>query len=256
MDEKAKRTVFRVSGGAVSEIEDSVAVEKRLRISVNGEELLSLYCTPSMIRELAVGLLMTEGIIKGEWCTERMSIEYKDEIFVNIDAADAVVSKENKVLTSGCIGGVTFAKKLETEKINDIFSIDTEDLFNIFQQFQCRSELYRLTGCVHSAALTDGKSIIAFAEDIGRHNAVDKVIGYSLFEDINFSGKIMLASGRLSSEIASKCSKWGIPILASRTAPTNLAVEIAELRGITLVGFVRGDRLNVYTHPHRIKGAE
>jgi FdhD protein len=94
--------------------------------------------------------------------------------------------------------------------------------------------------------------MLCLAEDIGRHNAVDKVIGYALLEDIAFSGKIMLASGRLSSEIVSKCAKWGIPMVASRTSPTSLALEIAEKCGVTVAGFVRADRFNVYTSPERI----
>ncbi|MBI4688896.1 MAG: formate dehydrogenase accessory sulfurtransferase FdhD [Nitrospirae bacterium] len=246
------KKIIRIKNNSVKEIEDSLAVEKRLRVSINGKELISLYCTPSMIRELVVGLIMTEGIIEGEWCESRMSIEYGDDILVNIRSEGAEISRDGMVITSGCAGGITFAKKPETEKIKDDFSITAKGLFEIFGEFQSRSELYRSTGCVHSAALSDGKYISAFAEDIGRHNAVDKVIGYSLLEDIKFERKIMLASGRLSSEIASKCSKWGIPILASRTAPTDFAVRIAELRGITLIGFVRSDRLNIYTHPERI----
>lgn len=252
MDALTKKTILKIAGDSVKEVEDFIAVEKRLRLIINKEEIISLYCTSSMVRELVIGLLMTEGIIKGEWCADRMSIEYRDEIIVSIEAADAEISKEGRVVTSGCVGGITFAKKPETEKINDAFTIDTKSLLHIFREFQTRSELYRLTGCIHSAAISDGRNILAFAEDIGRHNAVDKVIGYSLLENIELSGKIMLASGRLSSEIAAKCSKWAIPMLASRTAPTNIAVEIAELRGITLVGFVRGDRLNVYTHQQRI----
>ncbi len=251
MKETLKRKIFKSTDNSFEEIEDAIAIEKKLRISVNGKEVLSLYCTPLMIRELVVGLFMTEGVIKGEWCAERMSIEYGDEIAVDIPA-EGEVSTEGKVVTSGCIGGITFARKTEIEKITDTFSIDTEDLRNIFKQFHARSELYKLTGCVHSAAISDGRNILAYAEDIGRHNAVDKVIGYSLLENIKFEGTIMLASGRISSEISSKCSKWGIPVLASRTAPTNLAIEIAEKRGVTVVGFIRGSRLNVYTHPQRV----
>jgi len=253
MNPTTRKKIFKVAGNSIKQVEDAIAVEKRLRISINGEEIISLYCTPSMIRELVIGLLITEDIIKGGWCAETMGIEYREDVLVNILAEDAIIPKEGKVLTSGCVGGITFARNPETEKLTDSFSTDSKSLFNIFKEFQSRSELYRLTGCVHSAALSDGKNIIAFAEDIGRHNAVDKVIGYSILEKIEFAGKIMLASGRLSSEIASKCSKWGIPILASRTAPTDRAVEIAESRGITLAGFVRGDRLNVYTHPQRIR---
>ncbi|GAB4421367.1 MAG: formate dehydrogenase accessory sulfurtransferase FdhD [Thermodesulfovibrionales bacterium] len=237
--------------GSSEYIEDLVALEKKLKVSVNGKEILSLYCTPHMVRELVVGLMMTEGIIRGNWCAERMSIEYGDEIYVDIPA-EGEVRTEGKIITSGCIGGVTFEKKLDLNPIEDTFAIDKESLRNIFSVFQARSELYKLTGCIHSAALSDGRSILCFAEDIGRHNAVDKVIGYAILENIPFTEKIMLASGRVSSEISSKCARWGIPILATRTAPTNLAVEIAEKRGVTIAGFIRGNRFNVYTHPERI----
>jgi len=256
MNPTTKKIISKITGASIKQVEDPVAVEQRLRISVNNKELISLYCTPTMIRELVVGLLMTEGIIKREWCADRMSIEYRDDILVGIQAEGADIPGEGRVMTSGCVGGITFAKKPDIEKIRDEFSIDAGNLSDIFEEFQRRSELYRLTGCIHSAALSDGKNILAFAEDIGRHNAVDKVIGYSILENIKFAGKIMLASGRLSSEIASKCSKWGIPVIASRTAPTNLAIEIAELRGITLAGFVRGSRMNVYTNPQRIRCPE
>lgn len=253
MNASTKKTILKISGDSARETDDVIAVEKRLRISINGREIVSLYCTPVMIRELVVGMVMTEGIIKGEWCVDRMTIEYGEDVLAGIQAAEADVSEGRKIITSGCVGGVTFERKAESEKIKDDLRIDAEALLEIFREFHNRSELYHLTGCIHSAALSDGKNIIAFAEDIGRHNAIDKVIGYALLEELGFSGKIMLASGRLSSEMASKCSRWGIPIIASRTAPTDRAVEIAEKRGMTLVGFVRSNRLNVYTHPQRIE---
>ncbi|HWR57796.1 MAG TPA: formate dehydrogenase accessory sulfurtransferase FdhD [Thermodesulfovibrionales bacterium] len=251
MDSVTTRKVYRHSDGSVQCVEDSVAVEKKVRVSVNGKEVLRLYCTPLMVKELVVGLVMTENIIRGNWCVDRMSIEYGDDILVDIPAEGEVLTG-GMTITSGCVGGVTFENKMGVDAVKDEFTIDSNSLKKIFSDFQARSELYKLTGCVHSVALSDGKVIICFAEDIGRHNAVDKVVGYALLENIPFSGKIMLASGRISSEIASKCSRWGIPILATRAAPTNLAVEIAEKSGVTIVGFVRGNRFNVYTHPERI----
>jgi FdhD protein len=157
-------------------------------------------------------------------------------------------------VTSGCAGGISFRRTPSKAALADFFSVNPETLKGLFRLFQERSSLYRLTGCVHSAALSDGASVLAFAEDIGRHNAVDKVIGRCLLEGIAFEGKVMLVSGRLSSEMASKCSRWGIPVVASRTAPTDLALRIAEESGITVVGFLRGDRMNVYTHPERVVG--
>jgi FdhD protein len=251
MERAVKRRIRRHADGAFEDVEDLVALEKKVRISVNGKEVVALYCTPHMVKELVTGLLMTEGIIGGNWCADRMSILYGDEILVDVPA-EGEVALEGKTVTSGCVGGVTFERKIGAEVISDPFTIDRNSLKYIFNDFQARSELYKLTGCIHSAALSDGKVILCFAEDIGRHNAVDKVIGYAILENIPFSGKILLASGRISSEISSKCSRWGIPILATRTAPTNLAVEIAEKRGVTVVGFMRGNRFNVYTHPERI----
>lgn len=251
MERAVRRRIRKHTDGSFEDMEDLVALEKKVRISVNGKEIIALYCTPHMVKELVVGLLMTEGIIRGNWCADRMSILFSDDILVDVPAEGEVVT-EGKTITSGCVGGVTFEKKIDAEVITDPFTIDRNSLRYIFNDFQVRSELYKLTGCIHSAALSDGRVIMCFAEDIGRHNAVDKVIGYALLENIPFSGKILLASGRISSEISSKCSRWGIPILATRTAPTNLAVEIAEKRGITVVGFMRGNRFNVYTHPERI----
>lgn len=251
MDRVIKRKIHKHGEGSSEFVEDILASEKKLRISVNGNDVLNIYCTPHMIRELVVGLVMTEGIIKGGWCADRMSIEYRDDIYVDI-SAEGEVSLDGKTVTSGCGGGVVFDRKMNTEAIRDKFNIDKGSLRYIFGDFQVMSELHKLTGCIHSAALSNGKSILCFAEDIGRHNAVDKVIGYALLENIPFSGKILLASGRISSEISSKCSRWGIPIIVSRTAPTNLAVEIAEKSGVTIVGFMRGKRFNVYTHSERI----
>ncbi|HSB51846.1 MAG TPA: formate dehydrogenase accessory sulfurtransferase FdhD [Dissulfurispiraceae bacterium] len=252
MEGYIRRKILKNSGAGVEERDDLIAVERRLRVKVNGKEILSLYCTPLMIRELVVGMLMTEGLISGGWCTDRMSIEYGDDVVVDVPAEGEVVSAEDAVITSGCIGGITFPKRLSLQRIDDPSTISAEGLKALFRVFQKASELYQLTGCVHSAGLGEGERIICLAEDIGRHNAVDKVIGYALLEDIPFGGKIMLASGRLSSEIVSKCGKWGIPIVASRTSPTSLALEIADKCGVTVVGFVRADRLNVYTSPERI----
>lgn len=245
------RRICRHIDGSNEFVDDLIALEKKIKVSVNGKEVMSLYCTPQMIREFVVGFIMTEGMIKGNWCAERMSIEYGEEISVDIPA-EGDVSMDGRIITSGCVGGVTFERKIEDEPINDDFSISSDRLREVFNLFQARSDLYKLTGCIHSAALSDGKGILCFAEDIGRHNAVDKVIGYAILENIPFEGKIMLASGRISSEISSKCARWGIPMIATRTAPTNLAIEIAERRGVTIVGFIRGKRFNVYTHPERI----
>jgi FdhD protein len=247
-----KRKILKKQDNSFGEIEDLIAIEKKLRISVNGKEVINLYCTPSMIRELVAGFFLTEGILGGKFCLDEIVIkDVGEDIVVDIQA-EGEVGTEGLTVTSGCVGGITFNKKRDFEKMSDTFSIKATAVGTSFNEFQKRGELYRLTGCVHSAALSDGTKILAFAEDIGRHNAVDKVIGYSIFEEIPFTQKLMLVSGRLSSEIVAKCSRWGIPVLASRTAPTDLAIKIAEESGVALVGFVRGERMNIYTNKQRI----
>jgi len=247
-----KKKITRLHDAFVEEIEDYVAVEKKVRIAVKGKEVISLYCTPLMIRELVVGFFLTEGILKGLFCAEKISIEYGDEIVVDIPA-EGDVSTEGRVITSGCVGGLTFTGRTHSEKIRDDCVFDSATIKAVFKEFQQRAELFRLTGCVHSAALSDGREIFVFAEDIGRHNAVDKVIGYCILENIPFAGKMLLVSGRLSSEMVSKCARWALPVIASRTAPTDLAIEIAEKSGMTLIGFVRGARMNIYANTQRVK---
>lgn len=251
MNGTGKKNILKYKDGQFAEVEDILAVESRLSITLNNKEVLSLYCTPLMVRELAVGLIMTEGIAEG-LCTERMSIMYEEDS-VRVEAhAEGEVRTEGGTVTSGCVGGVSFKKKHTRAAMDDPFTISPDKLIALFGRFQKRSELYDHTGCIHSAGIADGEDIIAFAEDIGRHNAVDKAIGYMILEGEDFTGKLMMASGRLSSEIVSKCAKWGIPMVVSRTAPTALAVEIAKESGVTTVGFLRGQRFNVYTHPHRL----
>lgn len=245
------RKVLKCKADSCREEQDLIASETRISISINGREHLALYCTPLMIRELVVGLIMTEGIAEGI-CTERMSIVYtEDSVKVEVHA-EGEVRTEGATVTSGCVGGLTYKKKHTDAAKTDPFAIGSDRLRELFGRFQRRSDMYNETGCIHSAALADSEDILCFAEDIGRHNAVDKVIGQAIMENIGFQGKLMMASGRLSSEIVSKCARWGIPIVASRTAPTALSLSIAEESGVTVVGFLRGERFNVYTNYQRI----
>lgn len=251
MQSHRKRNIIKITETHNAQTEDIIAEEKRLRISVNGKEALKLFCSPIMVRELVVGFLMTEGIIRGNWCAERMTIQYGDEICVDIPA-EGEVSLEGATMTSGCVGGVTFDRETVETIAADGVVIGIDKLREIFHEFQKKSDLYNQTGCIHSAAVSDGESILVVAEDIGRHNAVDKVIGYCILEQIPLNNKILFVSGRLSSEMATKCSRWAIPIVVSRAAATALSVDIADRSGITMVGFMRGKRCNIYTHPERI----
>ncbi|GAB6183737.1 formate dehydrogenase accessory sulfurtransferase FdhD [Thermodesulfovibrio hydrogeniphilus] len=244
--------IIRYQKEKIEEVEDLIAVEKRIKIYVNDEEVVSLSASPIHIKELVTGFLMTEGILKGDWCPEKIFIEDTDkEINVKV-MLDGFVSLEGKTITSGCMAAYSFVRDLRT-KIDDDLTVDCNTLFELYKNFQIQSVLYRTTGCIHAAALSDREKILFIAEDVGRHNAVDKVIGWALLNKITFRGKIMLVSGRISSEMILKTAKWKIPIIVSRSAPTSLAVEIGENLGITIVGFLRGNRFNIYCHGERIK---
>jgi FdhD protein len=250
MDPYIKRKILKKHGISFEEVEDFIAVEKKLKVSVNGKEVISLYCTPSLIKELVIGFFITEGIFTNKILMDNMRIVYGEEVMVDIPVDEDIFTEG--MTTSRCLGGVTLNKKMNFKKVTDDFSITAEFLKTVFNEFHQKSDLFKLTGCFHSAALSDGKRILVFAEDIGRHNVIDKVIGHSIINDITLAGKLMLVSCRLSSEIVSKCSRFGISVVASRAAPTSLAIEIAEACGITLVGFMRGDCMNVYTNAQRI----
>ncbi len=244
-----KIKIIKIHGSFQEEIEDFIAVEKKLNLSINDEHVITFLCTPLMIEELINGFILSEGIFKNKISREDMTIEYGDEINININKG---INKNSDKALSRFLGGIALNKRKRFKKIVDNFTIKINDLQRIFEKFQKKSELFRLTGCFHSAALSDGKKIIVFAEDIGRHNTVDKIIGYSILNNLSFNNKLVLLSCRISSDIVLKCSTWKIPVLASRAAPTDLAINIAEKCGITLIGFVRGNRLNIYTNKQRI----
>ncbi len=147
----------------------------------------------------------------------------------------------------------TSGAPLRRHKIKSRFKISSQSILSLMREFQRRSTLFKKTGAVHSAALSNGRDILIFREDIGRHSAVDKIIGRALVEGIDMRDKIILSSGRISSEILLKAQKCVIPVVISRGAPTSQAVKLARDLNITVVGFARGDRVNVYSGVERIR---
>ncbi len=251
--------ILRFTEEGRSSIEDVVAREFPLTIIVNNQELVTLLCSPTNLKYLATGFLVSEGLLKS-----------KDEIQKTIvDDQRGVVRVETerdrefdgdvlfkRLITSGCGRGASFYSAADAQsqtKVESQIEISTSEVFTLVSEFQHHSQVYRATGGVHSAALCDTKHILVFNEDIGRHNAVDKVLGECILNDISTDDRVIITSGRISSEILLKVAKRNIPMIISKSAPTNLGVKLADDLGITLVGFVRGRRMNVYTHEWRIK---
>ena len=138
------------------------------------------------------------------------------------------------------------------KKINSEIKIESATILSLMNDFRNMSKNFLLTGGVHSAAIADPENIIIFREDIGRHNAIDKIIGHVVLSNKSFNKKIIITSGRISSEILLKVLKCEIPVIVSKSAPTNRAIEICRETGITLIGFARGNRMNIYSGEQRI----
>ena len=181
-----------------------------------------------------------------------------DRGVVRVETVDAPEFEKDvlfkRIISSGCGRGASFysAADAYNQRVESRTSISTAEIFKMVNDFQHGSALYLATHAVHSAALCDAGAILDFSEDIGRHNAIDKLFGRCLMQDVPTEGKIIITSGRVTSEILHKVAKKGIPIIISVSVPTNLGIKIADQLGITLVGSVKGGKFNVYTHDWRM----
>lgn len=256
-DEVGKIPILRLTEGGRSSIEDVVAREFPLTIILNNQELVTLLCSPTDLKYLAIGFLSSEGLLKSKGEIKKIIVDERRGV-VRVETEESreldrdVLFK--RLITSGCGRGASFYSTTDAtvQKVESQVEMSTHDVFTLVSDFQHRSQIYRMTGGVHSAALCDIKSILVFSEDIGRHNAIDKIFGECILKDISTDGRIIITSGRISSEILLKVAKRNIPIIISKSAPTDLGVKLANDLGITLLGFVRGKRINAYTNDWRI----
>jgi FdhD protein len=259
VETKRDALILKVSGSNVDGVVDAVASELPVTLILNNEPLVTLLCTPTELEELAIGFLISEGILRDRSSLKKVEID-ENEFTVRIELSDLPANFstmfEKRTISSGCGKGITFTS-FRTEADHRIEAkghlLSLEDIRKLLNAFRHISKLYVETGGVHSAALSDGKDILFFSEDIGRHNAVDKLIGKAFLQSIPVENKILITSGRVTSEIMTKASRYRFPVLISRAAPSCMAISYAEDMGVTLIGFARGDRMNIYTWPNRIK---
>jgi FdhD protein len=241
---------------------ETVAREFPLTIMLNGEQLVTVLCSPGELRALAIGFLYSEGMIRSKEEIRGLTVDEERGIVRIRTAEDKTADGKlfmKRVLTTGCGRGMAFYSYADLDRKKKVLSdlrVVPADVIALSRRFQGASELYRATHGVHSAALCDNRDILVFAEDIGRHNAVDKVLGRCLLEGIAVSERMLITSGRISSEILFKTAGSGIPVLISKSAPTDMGVELAIELGITLIAFVRGGGMNVYAGAERIDLAE
>ncbi len=252
--------IIHYKNGGLTESEDLIVTEHPVTIKLNGEEFATLVCTPEHIEEMVIGFLASEGVIQTYSDIDDLWTQ-ENEGFVHVKTAkfNPLFQQfhSKRYITSCCgksrQGFVFFNDARVSKKLHDVpLSISFDQCFQYMKDLQENATTFNQTGGVHNAALFSTEGLVLSRMDIGRHNALDKIYGYCLEHNITMEDKVVAFSGRISSEILLKVSKLGCAILLSKSAPTALALELAENLGITTVGFIRKDSCNVYTHAHRI----
>ncbi|KHE66794.1 formate dehydrogenase accessory sulfurtransferase FdhD [Halobacillus sp. BBL2006] len=250
--------MIKIHQQTAENITDEVAEEFPLTIMINGEEFATMVCSPIHLEELVIGYLATEGIIRSMKDLHSISID-KDTGFAYVETGKPLpdLAVHQKRWIGSCCGksrAFYFQNDANTARtVMSHFTIKPEQCSYLMDQFQGAAQMFQRTGGVHQAAIATNDGIEIQFADIGRHNALDKLYGYMIKNRWKVKDKVIIFSGRISSEVLLKVSKMGIGCLLSKSAPTNLALQLAEDLNITAVGFVRGERMNVYTHSERIE---
>jgi len=252
-----------VSKGALEQKKDYIAEEAPLHILLNKTHYATILCTPSQLKELVIGHLISEGILKTVNEIREISLETNGKCQVklksDIDTEKRIPMSRPfaRLIVSACGSPDSWPITKLMDRLDlpraPKSIVQAKVISESVKELNKIAETFRKTGGVHIAALysSDG-DLMAFAEDVGRHNAVDKVIGSGISKGIEFERCFLASSGRLTGDIVLKCVRMRIPIVASLAAAIDSGVDVAQRTGMTLVGFVRGKRMNVYTYPERI----
>ncbi|MGE7424767.1 formate dehydrogenase accessory sulfurtransferase FdhD [Staphylococcus capitis] len=259
-DVSSNQSIIRYENGQLFETEDFYVTEFPLTIMVNGEEFATIICSPTNMEELVLGFLASEGaILKRD---ELKSIQIDDSKgFAHVELTKSLGDRfeySTKRMIASCCG-----KSREFYFHNDAaiaktsmskIELHPQQILRMMTQLQSASVIFKQTGGLHNAAISDGNTFFEHRQDIGRHNALDKLYGYCIQRHISVRDKVLIFSGRISSEILIKAAKIGIGVILSKSAPTTLAVQLAKDLNITAIGFIRDGNFNIYSHPERIKG--
>jgi FdhD protein len=254
----SERGIIAYNNGKIECTQDIVVQEKPLTLFLNHVELATIICSPNGYKELGVGFLLSEGLIKKAEDILAISVDEKSGL-LSIESA-AQLPKTNAFLRrhiASCCGksrpGLYFINDARTlAPLESEVRFTARQLLDLIARLEDKSLTFRQTGGVHSAALADNKDLLCMYEDIGRHNAVDKVVGSAFLNRIPTHDKCLLLSGRVASEILIKAAHAQIPLVLSRSAPTGLTIDLAEDLNLTVIGFARGQRFSVYAHPERV----
>jgi FdhD protein len=240
------RTYFQVRGRRLDEVKGEVVREQPLTIFIDGERFLTLLCSPFDLEPLVLGYLWMEKVISGPDEVTALRISEVDGR-ADVELRRPVVLPTERILTSGCGGGITF--RIDPRlfpRLSSSLRVRPAELGDRMGDLVAASVHYHASRGIHGAALADRDGILLVAEDVGRHNAVDKIKGMALQRGLPTADRILLSTGRVSSEMLLKAARMGVPVVASRTSPTEMAVALAEQLGVTVVGYLRRGSLNLY----------
>ncbi len=244
--------LHRFNGGRFEPADIAVVQERPLCLYVNGQELVTLLCTASKLEALVIGFLSFEGIIRGLEDIQSLTV-LDEEGYADVRLVSEFVPPRRRVHTSGCGGGITFSLEAHgSAALEDNSTVDPRSLFPLIRELYLEAHSYRESRGIHAAALAEGEKLLIVTEDVGRHNAIDKICGEAMLRGVPTTGKILLATGRISSEMLRKGAHMGTPIVVSRTSATTMSIDLAKRLGLTLIGYVRGDSFLVYSHPERL----
>ncbi|GFZ85274.1 sulfurtransferase FdhD [Paenibacillus marchantiophytorum] len=253
-------TVHRYKNAAIIPDDDTIAIEAPLTIQIDGEEFATLVYTPTHTEELVTGFLASEGLIRFVDQIESLALE-EERGFAHVklrhlhQLSQKMVSRRFIGSCCGKSRQFYFHNDARTARtVRTPLQLTVEQCFHLMNQLQEQSIDFQATGGLHNAGLCTADELLLSRADIGRHNALDKIYGYLLRQRVPVRDKVIAFSGRVSSEVALKAAKIGVGILLSKSAPTDLALRLAQDLGITVVGFIRKEQLTVYTHPERIIG--
>lgn len=242
--------ILKVSPGKTESIETMVVAEAPVTLTVNGEPWLTFACTPTLIDALAVGFLFNEGIIQS---MSEVAVLHLCDDYSNVDVwlKHPASKPAHWTRTSGCSGGVTQGAAL-APFLSPTGRFSTDMIFSGMEKLLQNQEIYQEAGGLHSSGLSDGYATWLQAEDIGRHNTLDKLAGLIIVNKIPIDHCMLFTTGRISSEMLQKAARMKAAVVVSRTSPTLHAIDLAEKSGITLVGYARRSQFNVYSHPERL----
>ncbi len=251
------RRFVRYQGSVPVAVQEQVIGEIRFTVFVDDKELVTFMCSPWKLRELVTGFLYLEGLIATADDIVMMRVCLEDRLAEVRLAGGPIEIPERKILTSGCSGGMSFGKyldELDRFRLGSTRRFAPDLVYRAMLLLYQNASLYHQARGVHTSVLVDEDDLLVVAEDLGRHNTLDKIQGHCMLAGLSTRDRIVVSSGRISSEMLLKSAIMGLPVVGSRTSPTELAVTLADRLNITVVGYIRPGSMNVYTHPWRLGG--